>query len=317
MDRADPKAETQLHWLRQMFDWLKDANAPDELFESVRRDISTMAVYVYTPKGEVKELPQGATPLDFAYMIHTDIGDACIGAKVNGSMVPLRYHLQHGDTVEILTSKKQLPHIDWLDVVVTGRARTRIRQKLRDMEESPAAVGPGESRSIEPLHVAEPKRKGPDTRAEMICVSGASGMAMQFAKCCNPMPGQGVIGYVTKRHSVTIHRADCKLLDKADRGAERLIAASWEDEEEPEMGLRVTIGSRPNGLADITSAIRPMNIDITRADYRPCDNGESIFEFFFHAADPNRFERVEKALRQVPGVRDVVQVTLEELAEAL
>ncbi|MCH8204759.1 MAG: bifunctional (p)ppGpp synthetase/guanosine-3',5'-bis(diphosphate) 3'-pyrophosphohydrolase [Candidatus Hydrogenedentes bacterium] len=319
VDRADPKAETQLHWLRQMFDWLKDANAPDELFESVRRDISTMAVYVYTPKGEVKELPQGATPLDFAYMIHTDIGDTCIGAKVNGSMVPLRYHLQHGDTVEILTSKNQQPHIDWLDVVVTGRARTRIRQTLRELEESPSAVGPGESRSIAPPHIAKPKQrsKGPDTREEMIRVSGASGMAMQFAKCCNPMPGQGVIGYVTKRHSVTIHRADCKLLDKADRGAQRLIAASWEGEELPEMGLRVTIGSRPNGLADITSAIRPMNIDITHAEYRPGDNGESVFEFFFHAADRNRFERVEKSLRQVPGVRGVEPVAREELAEVL
>ncbi len=321
VDRTDRKAESQLHWLRQMFDWLKDANAPDELFESVRRDISTVAVYVYTPKGVVKELPQGATPLDFAYMIHTDIGDACIGAKVNGSMVPLRYHLQHGDTVEILTSKNQRPHIDWLDVVVTGRARTRIRQKLRDMEESPAAVGPGESRSIAPLQLAKKKRKQKnateDTRKELIRVSGAAGMEMQFAKCCNPMPGQGVIGYVTKRHSITIHRADCKLLDKADRSAARLIAASWEGEEAPELGLRVTIGSRPNCLADITSAIRPMNVDIIRADYRPGGNGESIFEFFFHAADRNRFERVEKALRQVPGVRTVVPVALEELAEVL
>ena len=321
VDRTDSKAETQLHWLRQMYDWLKDANAPDELFESVRRDISTMAVYVYTPKGDVKELPEGATPLDFAYMIHTDIGDTCIGAKVNGSLVPLRYHLQHGDTVEVLTSKNQQPHIDWLDVVVTGRARTRIRQSLRELEELPTAAGPGESRSIAPPHIAKPKRKqrskGPDTRAEMIRVSGISGMDLQFAKCCDPMPGQGVIGYVTKQHSVTIHRADCKLLDKADRGAQRLLAASWEGEEVREMGLRVTIGSRPNGLADITSAIRPMNIDITRAEYRPGDNGESVFEFFFRAADRNRFKRVQKSLRQVPGVRGVETVAQDELAEAL
>ncbi len=321
VDRADPKAEAQLQWLSQMYDWLKDANAPDELFESLRRDISTLAVYVYTPKGEVKELPQGATPLDFAYMIHTDIGDMCVGAKVNGSMVPLRYHLQHGDVVEVLTSKNQRPHIDWLDVVVSGRARTRIRQKLREQDESTVAVGPGESRSIAPPQVLKPRPKPQKeiehAREDLVRVAGASDMALQFAKCCHPMPGEGIIGYVTKRHSITIHRADCKLLDKADRGAQRLLAATWETDEMPEAGLRVTIGSRPNGLADITSAIRPMNIDIIRAEYRPGVNGESVFEFLFQAADRNRYERVEKALRQVPGVRTVETLALEELAEAL
>jgi len=131
----DPKLDDQLRWLSQMYEWLQDAHAPDELLDSLRRDVSTSDVYVFTPKGEVKELPMGATPLDFAYHIHSDIGNHCIGARVDGRMVPLRYNLQTGDVVEILTSKSQNPHLDWLDIVVTGKARTRIRQQLRELGE--------------------------------------------------------------------------------------------------------------------------------------------------------------------------------------
>jgi len=318
--KADKKTESQLHWLRQMYDWLKDVNAPDELFESVRREIATTAVYVYTPKGEVKELPIGATPVDFAYMIHSEIGHHCIGAKVNGSMVPLRYNLQTGDTVEIITSKNQRPHIDWLEFVVTGRARTRIRQKLREHEELPSLEeGPGESRSTAPPPVVKPRKKvavADAEREESVLVAGASGVAVQFAKCCDPMPGEGIIGYLTRRHIITIHRADCKSLERAEREPERLIAASWKGDELPETGIRVVIGSRPNSLSDILFASRPMNLDILRADYRPGEDGTSVFECTFTCSDPNQFDRVVKSIRQIYGVRSVDEMAVDELAVA-
>ena len=145
--KIDSKLDSQLRWLRQMFEWLNEAHVPEELLDSVRRDVGATEVYVFTPKGEVKELPAAATPLDFAYMIHSDVGHHCIGARVNGGMVPLRYHLQTGDVVEILTSKNQTPHLDWLDIVVTGKARTRIRQRLREIGE------------LEPLEEREPGEK--------------------------------------------------------------------------------------------------------------------------------------------------------------
>ncbi len=323
IEKADAKTESQLHWLRQMYDWLKDANAPEELFESVRREISTSAVYVYTPKGDVKELPLGATPVDCAYAIHTQLGHTCVGAKVNGGLVPLRYHLQNGDIVEILTAKTQRPRIDWLDFVVTGRARTRIRQKLREHEELPPAAiahGPGESRSIAPPQIAKPKPKvepvDDATRAKLVRVAGGQGMALQFAKCCNAMPGEGIIGFVTRRHLITIHRADCKFLEAAEQESERLIAAGWQGDEPNTMGVRVTIGSRPNGLADITSALRPMNLDISRAEYRPGENGDSVFECVFTCSDKRRFERVTKALAHISGVRSVEEMPAEEPAHA-
>jgi GTP pyrophosphokinase len=319
LQRADANTESQLYWLRQMYDWLKDANAPDELFESVRREISTSAVYVYTPKGEVKELPLGATPLDFAYMIHTDLGHTCVGAKVNGSIVPLRYHLQNSDVVEIMTSKSQRPHNDWLEFVVTGRARTRIRQKLREFEELPKQAGPGESRSVAPPQIARPQpvheQVDDATRAKLVRIAGAQGMELQFGKCCNAMPGDGIIGYVTRRHLITVHRSDCRFLEAADREPERLIPASWEGDEPEYVGVRVTIGARPNGLADLMAALRPMNLDVTRADFRT-DDGESVFECVFECSDPLQQRRVMNSLRQVSGVRRVIEIPADEPAHA-
>ena len=311
--RIDQKGEKQLNWLRQMYDWVKDAHAPDELIDSLRRDIGLTDVYVYTPRGEVKELPRGATPLDFAYLIHSDIGHHCFGARVNGSMVPLRYHLQTGDVVEILTSKSQTAHIDWLEFVVTGRARTRIRQMLRETGELPAI----ESDSEKP-HPPQPKRSKPKpairavddkTRSKLIRVGGTKGMEVQFAKCCSPMPGQAVIGYITKRQGITIHRADCRQLEKIDRDTERMLAACWEGDEVFETVVQVTIGARPNVLADITNAMRPMNIEITYAEYRPGEGSDSVFVFAFDTTDGESLDRLMKALRLVSGVIKVAPMS--------
>jgi len=322
IDDGDDTSNKQLLWLRQMQDWLKDAHAPDELFDSLRRDISTFAVFVNTPRGEVKELAQGATPIDFAYSIHSDVGHHCIGAKVNGHLVPLRYHLQHGDTIEILTSKNQNPHRDWLDIVVTGRARTRIRQRLREMDEFPEKprTGKGESREVDgprrSTPVVKPRIKDVDekTRRQMIRIEGQKGMATTIAKCCNPMPGDPVIGYLTKRHSISIHRADCRLLEKKENDTERLVGASWEGDTMMESTLLVHIGSRPNVLADITNAIRPMNIEMIHAEFRADKNGESVFEFQFETTDRQRIERVSRAIMNVSGVRRVSELSETNIA---
>ena len=317
--KHDVKLETQLKWLRQMYEWLKDAQAPDDFVDSVRRDMRDSDVYVFTPKGEVKELPIGATPLDFAYAIHSDIGHHCIGARVSGRMVPLRYNLQTGDVVEILTSKNQHPRLDWLDIVVTGKARTRIRQRLRELGE------------LEPLdsqirrHAAEavPELKprvyhdvDDVTRQKMIRIDGARGVAVAFAKCCNPMPGHPVIGYATKSTGITIHRGDCRNFTSSKRNPDRIVGASWAGEDHLEFGIRVTAGQRPNMLADITNAVRPMNISITRAHYLPGENGESHLEFTFEAPDRESVERVRRTIRTVSGVKNAVVVPADRLTSS-
>ncbi|MFP6584471.1 MAG: bifunctional (p)ppGpp synthetase/guanosine-3',5'-bis(diphosphate) 3'-pyrophosphohydrolase [Candidatus Hydrogenedentota bacterium] len=320
-EKEDSTAESQLQWLRQMYDWLTDAHAPDELFDSLRRDISVTAVYVHTPKGEVIELPEGATPLDFAYRIHSDVGHRCVGAKVNGNMVPLRYHLQNGDVIEVLTSNRQTPHIDWLEIVVTGRARTRIRQKLREIDELPD-VGPGESRTVTP-HPAVPKppKKAKTKRhphdeplENTVLIQGRRDMMVAFAKCCKPESGDPIIGYVTKRQSITVHRPDCKLLDKSGRDSTRMVEASWDGAEFIDAVVNVVIGSHPNALMDITSAIKSLNVDINRAEFKAGIRDESTFEFEFQTTNRDQVEQVKKALALVPGVRKVMELTESDIA---
>jgi GTP pyrophosphokinase len=309
---SDPTSEKQLTWLKQMYEWLEDAQAPDGLFDSLRRDISTHAVFVNTPKGDVWEFPAGATPLDFAYRVHSDVGHHCIGARVNDSMVPLRYHLQTGDVVEVLTSKNQTPHIDWLDIVVTGRARTRIRQRLRELKHLPpvdeaatngTARPPVKKASPPPAPAAKIKEVDDATREKLIRVEGQKGMVVRFANCCKPMPGHAVIGYITTRNGITIHRADCPhLARKTENSSARMVGASWEGDEAVEAAMQVTIGARPNVLADITGAMRPMNIEISYAEYRPGDAGDSVFIFVFTAPDEPTIDRVKRTLETVSGV---------------
>lgn len=309
--KDDRRLDAQLTWLRQMYEWLKDTHAPEELLDSLRRDVGASGVYVFTPKGEIKELAAGATPLDFAYMVHSEIGHKCIGARVNGRMVPLRYHLQTGDVVEILTSKNQTPHLDWLDIVVTGKARTRIRQRLREIGEleSREEQAPMPAPAPRPAYTPKVRQVDDATRDKLIRVQGNKGIAVQFAKCCNPMPGHPVIGYITRSAGITIHRADCYHLVATKRDSTRIIEAFWDGGlgggRTREVGLRVTIGQRPNVLADITNAIRPMNISITRAQYKPGENGSNCFEFVFEANDEESGRRVAATIRTVSGVTSV------------
>lgn len=313
---SDSKLDTQLRWLRQTYEWLQDAHAPDELLDSLRRDVARSDIYVFTPKGEVKELPEGATPLDFAYGVHSDIGHHCIGAKVNGRLVPLRYNLQTGDAVEILTSRAQKPHLDWLEIVITGKARTRIRQRLRELGELEPLEGQLRRDTVKALPETKPKIRQVDdaTRDKLIRIEGSKGIAVQFAKCCRPMPGHAVIGYVTKSPGITIHRADCRNFANTQRDPSRIIEASWDGEEHVETGMRVTTGQRPNMLADITNAIRPMNISIIQAQFTPGVNGKSLFEFIFEAPDRDSVARVAATIRTVPGVVEVNHVPSDQMA---
>jgi len=211
-------------------------------------------------------------------------------------------------------------------VVVTGRARTRIRQRLRELGVLDAVDDPmvkqkdgiekekekdRDGRKPTPLPAHRPPVQGlvrdvdEKTRLSLIRIDGKKGISAGFAKCCNPMPGHAVIGYITKAPGVTVHRADCKSFAKSTRDPMRIIPASWEGEDSFTMAMRVVIGPRPNVLADITSALRPMNVDILKATFGPGENGKSYFDFTFETHDPGAADRVMRTLRTVTGVTEV------------
>jgi guanosine-3',5'-bis(diphosphate) 3'-pyrophosphohydrolase len=310
----DTKLDRQLQWFRQMYEWLKDAHAPEELADSMNQDFSLSNIYVFSPKGEVLELPTGATPLDYAYLVHSDIGHKCIGARVNGRMVPLRYHLQTGDVCEILTAANQRPQQEWIDIVVTGRARTRIRQRLRELGELDPVLDPiakaGDPHPPAPVRqpVEQVTQVDDDTRQKLIRIDGARGAEVKFARCCNPMPGHAVQAYETQL-GISVHRVDCKSFLKSQSDPERLHDASWEGDQEYRRSLRVLMGARPNALTDLTSAMRPINVDIVDARFGPADSGTSCFEFTFQTQDSSQVERIIRALKTVTGVTRVTRIT--------
>jgi GTP pyrophosphokinase len=317
---SDHRIEENLKWLRQMYEWIQEPHTPDDFLDGVRREVQMSEIFVFTPKSEVRELPSGATPLDFAYAIHSDIGDHCIGARVNGRIVQFSHNLRTGDTVEILTSKNQTPHIDWLDIVVTPRARTKIRQRLREMGEL-EPVEPTERLKHEPARLVslpKPQVRVVDdaTREKLIRIEGNKGMAVQFAKCCNPMPGHAVIGYATRNPGITIHRADCRNFAKTPRDPNRRIEVSWEGERQFQAALRVVTGIRPTMLADITSAIAPLNIAIIEARFTPDENGRRYFDFVFETPDRGTIDRVMRIIQTVPGVSEVHTQYVQEVSRA-
>lgn len=319
--KTDRKLDLQLSWLSQLHDWVGEVHGTDELMDSVRRDFQPTDIYVFTPKGEVKELPEGATPLDFAYMIHSQVGHHYFGARVNGRMVQREYHLQTGDVVEILTSRNQEPTRDWLNIVITGHARSKIRQRLRETGELTAKTDAtqrktGEEKSKSTGAEEKPAKRASKpapqvqevdeaTRAKMIRVEGAGGIQVQFANCCNPMPGQEVVAYATKTLGITVHAKDCKSFLKSARDEKRILMAYWEGQQIIESVFRVVVGQRPNVLADLTHVMRPLNVDVIAAQYEAGTDGLSYFDFVCQTSDTDAVEQLKRKLQAVTGVRAV------------
>jgi GTP pyrophosphokinase len=317
----DEGLEERLKWLRQMYEWLQETHSADEFMDEIIRGVQMAEIFVFTPKGDVKELPAGATPLDFAYAIHSDVGHRCIGARVNGRLVPLSYNLQTGDRVEIMTSKNQTPHIGWINMVVTAKARTKIRQRLRELgalepiDQKPKTPGPVQPRP--PLQPYKPQVRVVDdaTRNKLIRVQGVKNMAVQFAKCCNPMPGHAITGYITKAPGLSIHRVDCRLFARTAHDPKRVVRANWEGERQLQVGMQVKMAPRPNILADINEAIRPIVIDIINANYQAGSNGESSLDFIFNTTEQSRVEQVSRTIRCVVGVRSITTLFIRDLQD--
>ncbi len=356
--------EKQFAWLRQLLEWQKDLKDPAEFLESVKMNLFPDEVYVFTPRGDVKAFPRGATPVDFAYSIHSEIGEKCMGAKVDGRMVPLRYKLTNGSTVEIITSPRQHPSKDWLEFVKTPRAKTKIRQWIREQERDEsillgksilekalaqehiklsniskndqlasvardlsfhsiedlfAQIGLGKISPNNVIGRLRPKlgiktikqgslvskvvgrlKRRKDDRG--IMVKGQRDMLIHFANCCHPLPGEPVIGFITRGRGVTIHHQDCRHIQKAE--SERLVEVSWEGSKEETYlaTLKVVSEDKKGSLADISSIMAHNEANIIQANIKRTVDNKGIGIFTIEVENYRQFQKIVRALKKLKNV---------------
>lgn len=373
---VDPREAERFAWVRQLLEFQQELKDPAEFLESVKVDLFTDEVYVFTPKGDVRVFPRGATPIDFAYAIHSQVGDHCIGARVNGSIVPLRYKLRNGDVVEVMTSANQHPSKDWLDHIVTGRARSRVRAYLRtEQREKSLKLGRellekqlhAKSISLQKLlksndelnrvltasKVATPDelfinigygKIAVDDVVDLLCnkpgaaqegtppvdlresaieslvrrvtrkdsggikLNGINDVLVRYARCCNPLPGDEIIGFITRGRGLSVHRRGCP---KAfDTDPERRVDISWDAKARIDrpVQLRVTTANRPGILATVGQTFSGQGINISEATCRTGDDGRAVNTFTFVCGDLNKLKDVMRALQKVEGVVGVDRV---------
>ncbi|MCL4820740.1 MAG: bifunctional (p)ppGpp synthetase/guanosine-3',5'-bis(diphosphate) 3'-pyrophosphohydrolase [Vicinamibacteria bacterium] len=360
-------------WLRQLLEWQQEVQDPHEFLTSLKLDLYPEEVYCFTPRGEVKTLPRGATPVDFAYVIHTEVGHQCVGARVNGKIVPLRTRLRNGDIVEILTSPGHHPSRDWLTLAVTSRARAKIRHwlnvherqraldigrkhldrelkrydlSLKKLQATPgrldqlaadlgvgtraddlisaAGYGKLELRALlaklvpaEKLQEAPPPEKSrPLADAvkrllrvgdERIKVRGTDDLLVYRARCCNPIMGEPIVGYITRGKGVAVHAQSCPNVTGLAYDPGRRIAVEWDRQGEGAYEVRIAVGveDRPGLLAAITSVLAGLGTDIRNAEARTFDDRTAAIELTVRVADLKHLEKVVKSIRGVGGVLDV------------
>jgi GTP diphosphokinase / guanosine-3',5'-bis(diphosphate) 3'-diphosphatase len=365
--------EKKFAWLRQLMESQKDLHDPTEFLESVKIDLFGDEVYVFTPGGDVKALPKGACPIDFAYAVHSSIGDHCSGARVNGMIVPLRYQLRNGDTIEIITNPNQKPNKDWLKLVKTARARTKIRYLLRQEQRDKAVVlgtdlidkalrkhgttlaradkqllvaarelrcvtvdeliiqvGYGKVTAQQVLEKALPEiaaqDKEPDKKQESmlktllrkvtrrtsssgIKVAGEEDILVRFAKCCSPLPGDPIVGFITRGRGVTVHRRDC---DKGlDLDPERRIDVEWDGhgKTQHEVAIQVLCADKPGLLAHISQSFSEQGVNISQAHCRATDDGRAVNTFHASVRDLDQLKSVIRSLSRIKGVFSVDRVS--------
>ncbi|QDO88657.1 bifunctional (p)ppGpp synthetase/guanosine-3',5'-bis(diphosphate) 3'-pyrophosphohydrolase [Ornithinimicrobium ciconiae] len=365
-----------MEWLRQLLDWQKETADPGEFLESLRFEISGVEVYVFTPGGDVMALPSGATPVDFAYAVHTEVGHRCVGGKVNGKLVPLDSSLNNGDVVEILTSRAAdaAPSRDWLNFVKSPRARNKIRQwfskeRREEMIESGkdqiakvlrkqnqplqrlmshdtltavandlrytnvdglyAAVGEGhvsaahvvkqlvatvggEDGAAEDLAEATLPTKGRSRTLDAgVTVVGTDDVWVKLARCCTPVPGDPIMGFVTTGKGVSVHRTDCTNAESLLQHPERIIKVAWSPTETSVflVQLQVEALDRPGLLAEITKALTEQHVNILSASVQTSRDRVALSRFTFEMADPSHLESVIRAVRRVSAVLDAYRIT--------
>ncbi|HEX5750436.1 MAG TPA: bifunctional (p)ppGpp synthetase/guanosine-3',5'-bis(diphosphate) 3'-pyrophosphohydrolase [Archangium sp.] len=389
------KDDEKFAWLRQLMEWQQDLKDPKEFLETVKVDLFTDEVFVFTPKGDVKSLPRGATPVDFAYAIHSDVGGRCVGAKVNGKIVPLRYKLKNGDTVEVLTSPQAHPSKDWLTFVKTSRAQQRIRAFIKQQQREKSlqlgrellerelkryqlnfnkllktgalkktceelgfrveddllvALGYGKVvpnqvivRVVPPEKLAASTGDGKPGSAEAqgsssggtssssmlpglsrvtdfakklvgkqsssgVQIGGVDDVLVRFGRCCNPVPGDPIAGFITRGRGVTVHTVGC---DKAlATDPERRVDVSWDvrgDFKRP-VTLRVLTADRTGLLADISNTFSKKGVNISQANCRATGDDRAVNTFEVTISDLKQLTDLMRTIERLPGVYSVERI---------
>ncbi|MFC9463982.1 GTP pyrophosphokinase [Streptomyces coelicoflavus] len=367
-------------WLRQLLDWQKETEDPGEFLESLRFDLSRNEVFVFTPKGDVIALPAGATPVDFAYAVHTEVGHRTIGARVNGRLVPLESTLDNGDLVEVFTSKAAGagPSRDWLGFVKSPRARNKIRawfskerrdeaiehgkdaivramrkqnlpiqriltgdslvtlaheMRYSDISALYAAIGEGhvsapnivqklvqalggEEAATEEIDESVPPSRGRGRKRRAnadpgVVVKGVEDVWVKLARCCTPVPGDPIIGFVTRGSGVSVHRSDCVNVDSLSREPERILEVEWAPTQSSVflVAIQVEALDRSRLLSDVTRVLSDQHVNILSAAVQTSRDRVATSRFTFEMGDPKHLGHVLKAVRGVEGVYDVYRVT--------
>ncbi|OGL39990.1 MAG: GTP pyrophosphokinase [Candidatus Schekmanbacteria bacterium GWA2_38_9] len=360
----------RFNWLRQLIDWQGDMKDPREFMEGIKMDLFPQEVYIFTPKGDVKSLPKGATPVDFAYSIHTDVGHRCVGTRVNGKMVPLREILKSGDTVDIITSQVKHPSKDWLKFVVTPRAKSKIKQFIKDEEANESlklgteicerefkrynlnptklfcsqefvrvyenlgfhkadqlftAIGYGRLAPFqiaskflpkETLQQQEAKKESRIRSAlkrvmgrkeEGIKIKDLDNILIRFAKCCNPVPGDEIRGFITRGRGVTVHTRSCPFISKIDIDPQRRIDVEWDLAKETKRPVRIIVVStdKKGILAKVTSVIASNNINITSAQINTNEDKKATMDFVLEVGN---VKQLNKTIKDLKGLKEITLV---------
>ena len=351
-DEAPSDLDQHMSWLHQVIDWQQEATDPVEFKENLTTELASQdEIFVFTPKGDLHQLPKGATPIDFAFAIHTDIGLHCATAKVNHQVVPLSAALSSGETVEIVTTPKQRPKLAWLDQVKTAKARQAIRHWLREeqydhnvrlgkealhrvlkpsadppdlnavaeefgfseAEHLYAALGNGDlsiGKVISKIAPPKPKRRAlrlQDRRD--IRIQGMENLMIRFGKCCGPIPGDEIVGLVTRGRGVTVHRTDCPNIGRISAEPDRLLTVEWELEDEPAftVQLRTRSWDRTYLLADLSRAISDVGANIRDSTTRT-DSGIAEQDFWIDVADNEQLRQAIDQIEHIEGVLEVLRV---------
>ncbi len=353
----DEKSSKYIAWLRDLVQVQKDVPDAMDFLEAVKGEVVPEVVYVFTPKGEIKEMPLGATPVDLAYSIHTQVGHRCVGAKINGKIIPLRYKLRNGDTVEIITSQTHGPSRDWLKFVVTQRAKTRIKQWIKAEEraqsvelgirllevelrkhnmsnalmKSDEILGAARAlgmNSLEDLYVAvgfgklsphqvvnrlmpekaveeEPvKVRRPVKEQKGVSIRGIDNILYHTAKCCYPVPGDPLAGFVTVGKGVTIHRKDCPNLERLALEEARLVDVDWQPSADANAYARLNVETvdRPGILANLSALISSLNININHLEATSTQEKKGHITFIIEVRDSSQLKGLIHKISQMEGI---------------
>ncbi|MCX6416938.1 MAG: bifunctional (p)ppGpp synthetase/guanosine-3',5'-bis(diphosphate) 3'-pyrophosphohydrolase [Actinobacteria bacterium] len=366
-----------LGWVRQLLDWQRETADPGEFLDSLRDDLGAAEVYVFTPKGEVMALPAGSTPIDFAYSVHTEVGNRCVGSRINGKLAPLDTKLANGDNVEIITNKSDSagPSRDWINIVASARAKSKIKawfskerreeaietgkvaivramkkggvplrlltnsmlntlaleSNYADVSALYAAVGEGHlgaqtvvtrltaslggdegliedaSEQVLPSRVANRRDAKPDPG---ITVIGADDTWVKLSRCCTPVPGDEVLGFVTRGSGISVHRTDCVNADDLRTQPERLVEVAWTPGKSSIflVNIQVEALDRARLLSDVTRALSDQHVNILNASVTTTKDRVAISRFTFEMGDPSHLNQVLRAVKGIDGVYDVYRV---------